>query len=53
MQIFLSHNSNDKPVVEAIGKWLTDKGYTVWLDKWSMTPGDSLIEKIAEGIESS
>lgn len=53
MQIFLSHNSNDKPVVEAIGKWLTDNGYTVWLDKWSMTPGDSLIEKIGEGIVSS
>lgn len=53
MQIFLSHNSNDKPVVEDIGKWLTDKDYTVWLDKWCMTPGDSLIEKIGEGIESS
>lgn len=53
MQIFLSHNSNDKPVVETIGKWLIDKGYTVWLDKWCMIPGDSLIEKIGEGIESS
>lgn len=53
MQIFLSHNSNDKPVVEAIGRFLTGNGYTVWLDKWCMTPGDSLIEKIGEGIESS
>lgn len=53
MQIFLSHNSNDKPVVEAIGKWLTNKGYSVWLDKWCMTAGDSLIEKVGEGIETS
>lgn len=53
MQIFLSHNSNDKPVVEAIGRWLTAKGYSVWLDKWCMTAGDSLIEKIGEGIEAS
>lgn len=53
MQIFLSHNSNDKPVVEEIGKWLTNKGYSVWLDKWSMTAGDSLIEKVGEGIETS
>lgn len=53
MQIFLSHNSIDKPVVEAIGNWLTNKGYSVWLDKWCMTAGDSLIEKIGEGIESS
>jgi len=53
MQIFLSHNSNDKPVVEAIGKWLTDRGYEVWLDKWCMTAGDSLIQKIGEGIKTS
>ena len=53
MQIFLSHNSNDKDVVEAIGSWFSNEGYEIWLDKWCMTPGDSLIEKIGEGIESS
>jgi len=53
MKIFLSHNSKDKAVVEQIGKWLTNRGYLVWLDKWSMTAGDSLIEKVGQGIESS
>ena len=53
MKIFLSHNSNDKDVVEAIGSWLTNKGYSVWLDKWCLSAGDSLIEKIGEGIETS
>lgn len=53
MKIFLSHNSNDKEAVEAIGSWLTKKGYSVWLDKWCLTAGDSLVEKIGEGIETS
>lgn len=53
MKIFLSHSSNDKDVVEAIGSWLSKKGYSVWLDKWCLSAGDSLVEKIGEGLESS
>ena len=53
MQVFLSHTSSDKDVVEPIGAFLAKRGLTVWLDAWSMTPGDSLINKIAEGLESS
>jgi len=53
MQVFLSHRSSDKDVVEPIGAFLSKRGLTVWLDAWSMTPGDSLIAKIGEGIESS
>jgi hypothetical protein len=53
MKAFLSHSSKDKDVVEPVGTWLTNKGIEVWIDGWSMTPGDSLIEKVGEGIESS
>lgn len=53
MRIFLSHSGKDKDIVESIGVWLIQKGYSVWLDKWSMSSGDSLIQKVSEGIESS
>jgi hypothetical protein len=53
MQIFLSHTTVDKDVVEAIGSFLTQRGLTVWIDSWRMTAGDSLISKIGEGIEVS
>lgn len=53
MQVFLSHNTADKDIVEAIGAFLTKRGMTVWIDSWRMTAGDSLIEKIGEGIEKS
>ncbi len=53
MKIFLSHTSKDKPIVRHVGQYLERKGYTVWLDEWEMTPGDSLVKKISEGVESS
>lgn len=53
MQVFLSHSTPDKGVVEPVAAWLASKGLRVWFDKWSMTPGDSLVDKVGEGIESS
>lgn len=53
MQVFLSHTADDKHIVEAIGSFLTGRGITVWIDSWKMTPGDSLVAKIGEGIEQS
>lgn len=53
MQVFMSHTSADKDIVEAIGSFLTKQGLTVWIDSWRMTAGDSFVSKIGEGIELS
>lgn len=53
MQVFLSHTAADKDIIEAIGQFLTSRGLTVWIDSWRMTAGDSLVQKIGEGIEGS
>jgi hypothetical protein len=53
MKVFLSHTSVDKPIVEKIGRVIEAAGHEVWIDKWCMTAGDSLIEKIGEAIDSS
>jgi len=50
--IFISHNYNDKPVVEQIALRLRevfgqDK---VFYDSWSIQPGDGIIDKMNEGI---
>jgi hypothetical protein len=37
--LFLSHNSLDKPVVEQLGAALINLGFSVWLDKWELRPG--------------
>ena len=50
--IFLSHNSKDKAIVEQVAKPLlqiygADK---VFYDSWSIKPGDSIIDKMNNGI---
>lgn len=49
--IFLSHSSKDKPFARKLAHDLTIYGITVWLDEARMKVGDSLIHKIAEGID--
>lgn len=53
MKIFLSHTENDHSAVLAIGKFLTDNGFDVWIDECMLRPGDFLIPKIRDSIESS
>lgn len=49
--VFLSHNSKDKPWVRALAERLMADDVVVWLDEAEINIGDSLIEKIAEGIK--
>jgi hypothetical protein len=37
--VFLSHNSRDKPAVERIAVKLQRAGLQPWLDRWHLTPG--------------
>jgi len=50
--VFLSHNSKDKPAVEQLARLLRDE-YQVksWLDKWNLVPGDSWQQAIEEALD--
>lgn len=50
--IFLSHNINDKDFAHKLAHDLDCHGITVWIDEAELKIGDSLIEKIREGIDS-
>ncbi|NOT45887.1 MAG: TIR domain-containing protein [Acidobacteria bacterium] len=52
-QVFLSHNSVDKPVVRAIAESLQQRGVRVWLDEWELRPGTPWQVALEEGIEAS
>lgn len=48
-KVFLSHASEDKErFVNEFALKLGQSGVDVWLDKWEMLPGDSLVDKIFE-----
>lgn len=49
--IFLSHSHADKRFVNKLAKDLRRAGYYVWTDDAEIKVGDSLIEKIREGID--
>lgn len=49
-EIFLCHDSSDKPFVDQLSTELIKIGVTPWYDKISLQIGDSLIDKIHEGI---
>jgi tetratricopeptide (TPR) repeat protein len=49
--IFLSHNHADKPFARRLAQDLQAAGARVWLDEREIKLGDSLIEKIRQGID--
>ncbi|QLE47220.1 TIR domain-containing protein [Nostoc sp. C057] len=54
--VFLCHNSKDKPEVIEIANELTRQGIKPWLDKWELRPGlawQSLLEEQIENIKSA
>lgn len=51
INVFISHNYKDKPMARKIAKELDKYGIKVWLDESEIRLGDSLIEKIRDGLE--
>jgi hypothetical protein len=51
--VFLSHNHNDKAFARRLAADLSRLGAHVWLDEAEIRIGDSLMEKISAGINST
>ncbi len=51
--VFISHSSKDKPFVYRLAVDLINRGIPVWLDAWELEVGDSLIDRIYQGIDDS
>ncbi|HKH46062.1 MAG TPA: toll/interleukin-1 receptor domain-containing protein [Thermoanaerobaculia bacterium] len=50
--VFLSHNSKDKPAVRELAETLRARGLKVWLDEWELVPGRPWQEALEEVIET-
>jgi len=51
--IFISHRKSDLTTAEKLSIELSKRGHNVWLDEWKIQLGDSIIEKINEGLEGA
>jgi hypothetical protein len=52
-EVFLCHSSKDKDYVRSLASHLTVMGVEPWFDAWELSVGDSLIERIGQGINSA
>ncbi|HEX4964201.1 MAG TPA: TIR domain-containing protein [Thermoanaerobaculia bacterium] len=50
--VFLSHATPDKPVVEELARILRLQGIEPWLDVWNLIPGEPWQEALEEALES-
>jgi len=51
--VFLSHNSKDKPLVGAVYDWLKSHGVRCWYDQTNLEPGDRLPDELGKAMEES
>ncbi|WP_017298655.1 toll/interleukin-1 receptor domain-containing protein [Nodosilinea nodulosa] len=51
--VFLAHNSKDKPLIRQICEELKNRGVKLWLDEERIVPGDRFLDKIQEAISQS
>ena len=50
--VFLSHNSLDKPAVEELANRLSQNNLKPWFDKWNLIPGDPWQNAIESALDS-
>jgi small GTP-binding protein len=51
--VFLCHSSSDKELIKEIAIDLKERGVRYWLDSEQIRPGDSIIDKINDGLLKS
>lgn len=51
--VFISHSSKDKPIIRKLATDLKAEGINVWLDEQRILIGDSISEKIGQGLAES
>lgn len=51
--IFLSHRKPGADLAKCLAEELKNAGHQVWFDEWEINIGDSIVERINEGLEGT
>jgi hypothetical protein len=51
--VFLCHSTRDKKFVERLADDLRRFGLSVWLDKWEIKVGDSIVDRVESGVRDN
>jgi predicted nucleotide-binding protein len=52
-KVFISYSHRDREFVERLANDLKKRGFSVWWDEWEIRVGESIIQRISEGIDYS
>ena len=52
-KVFIAHASENKSSARKIAEKLSKNGYQAWFDEWEIKVGDSIVDKINDGIKES
>lgn len=52
-EVFISHRSADSAAAEQLARDVQGAGHHVWLDEWAIDIGDSIVERMEEGLQGS
>jgi hypothetical protein len=52
-RLFICHASENKAVASQLASFLETHGAEVWLDQWEIKVGDSIVQKINDGLHSA
>ncbi len=50
INVFIGYNKKDRKIAEAIATFLSIGDIGVWYDEWEIRPGESIIEKVNNGL---
>lgn len=53
MTIFISYSHEDKDKVDLLAAHMVKKNASVWVDRWELNVGDSIIQRVQEAITES
>jgi tetratricopeptide (TPR) repeat protein len=51
--VFISYNHRDKDFVRRLVGDLRSRGVQIWLDEWEIGVGESIVQRVSEGIDTS
>ncbi|ALG10043.1 toll/interleukin-1 receptor domain-containing protein [Kibdelosporangium phytohabitans] len=51
--VFISYRSTDHAEAERLAVDLRGHGHQVWLDTWELRPGDSVVQKMDDGLAAA
>lgn len=53
MPIFISYSHQNKTFVDRLAAQLVQRNVNIWLDRWELSVGDSLVDRIQEAVDGA